>query len=363
MTDSQRRYKAVRKALERMYPKSPTGVVTRHLNVLAGMISGIVGSRSTNLPDIAGKSSFGAQPESVVKRLYRWITDEVVECETYFMPFALPLIEALAPNGLVMVIDGSMAGRGCVSLVIGVVYRQRALPVAWMVVRGKKGHFPETAHIELTRQVKEIIPEGCQVTLLGDGEFDGIDLQAVVSTWEWRYVLRTAKNITLSWQGEQFHFEATLERLKPGDTLDIPDVYFTEKLYGPLMAIAWWGKGYKEPIFLITNMDSAARACSMYRRRFVIETFFSDQKSRGFYLDKSHISDPARLTRLMIAACLAYYWIIFLGITAIQNGYQRIIHRTTRCDLSLFQIGLRFLDYLIEHALPLPAYIRWKEVV
>jgi hypothetical protein len=36
-----------------------------------------------------------------------------------------------------------------------------------------------------------------------------------------------------------------------------------------------------------------------------IETFFSDQKSRGFNLHKSHVSDPARLARLLIAACLA----------------------------------------------------------
>ena len=64
----------------------------------------------------------------------------------------------------------------------------------------------------------------------------------------------------------------------------------------------------------------------------------------------------------MIAACLAYHWIIFLAIGAIKKGYLRIIHRTTRCDLSLFQIGLRFLNYIIEHALQLPANIGWREV-
>jgi hypothetical protein len=37
-----------------------------------------------------------------------------------------------------------------------------------------------------------------------------------------------------------------------------------------------------------------------------IETFFSDQKSRGFHLHQSHISDPQRLSRLLIGAWLAY---------------------------------------------------------
>lgn len=33
-----------------------------------------------------------------------------------------------------------------------------------------------------------------------------------------------------------------------------------------------------------------------YAKRFRIETFFSDQKSRGFHLHKSHLSDPVRDT-------------------------------------------------------------------
>lgn len=352
----------IRKALNNVYPSTPKGVLARHLNVLAAMIAGVIGSRSTNLPDIAAKNSFHALPESVVKRLSRWIKDEEVQHGTYFMPFALTLIRSLAANGLVLVIDGSVVGRGCVALVIGLVYKQRALPIAWMVVKGKKGHFPETAHIELIEGVKPLIPEGCEVTLLGDGEFDGMDLQAPVSNRQWRYVLRTAKNILLHWQEEEFCFKDLLDVIEEGDMENIPEVYFTEKRYGPLNAIIWWGKGHKEPIYLISNIESPQTACCMYKKRFLIETFFSDEKSRGFFLQKSHLSDPQRLSRLMIAACLAYHWIIFLAIGAIKKGYLRIIHRTTRCDLSLFQIGLRFLNYIIEHALQLPANIGWREV-
>jgi hypothetical protein len=75
---------------------------------------------------------------------------------------------------------------------------------------------------------------------------------------------------------------------------------------------------------------------SLYSKRYRIETFFSDQKTRGFHLDKSHIDDPKRLSRLMIAACLAYIWIVFLGTLAILEGWVPVIHRTDRCDLSLF---------------------------
>jgi len=41
----------------------------------------------------------------------------------------------------------------------------------------------------------------------------------------------------------------------------------------------------------------------LYAKRFRIETFFADQKSRGFHLHKSHVADPLRLSRLLMAAC------------------------------------------------------------
>jgi hypothetical protein len=49
----------------------------------------------------------------------------------------------------VLVIDGSAVGRGCVALMVHVVYQGRALPVVWSVREGQKGHFPEAMHIAL----------------------------------------------------------------------------------------------------------------------------------------------------------------------------------------------------------------------
>lgn len=41
-------------------------------------------------------------------------------------------------------------------------------------------------------------------------------------------------------------------------------------------------------------LDLPDQACYFYKKRFRIETFFSDEKSRGFYLHKSHLADPQR---------------------------------------------------------------------
>jgi hypothetical protein len=87
MSDNLRRYRAIRDALTQWYPGQPTGSLARHLSTLAALISGIVGSKSTQLPSIAAKIPDGARPESRVKRLTRWLDNERILEEVYFLPY------------------------------------------------------------------------------------------------------------------------------------------------------------------------------------------------------------------------------------------------------------------------------------
>jgi hypothetical protein len=58
------------------------------LQTLAALISGIVGSKSTQWPHIATKVPDGAKPESRVKRFARWIDNDHILEEVYFLPYA-----------------------------------------------------------------------------------------------------------------------------------------------------------------------------------------------------------------------------------------------------------------------------------
>ena len=121
MSDNLRRYRAIRDALIQWYPGQPTGTVARHLTTLAALISGIVGSKSTQLPSIATKIPDGAQPESRVKRLTRWLDNERILEEVYCLPYVDILLAQLALETLVVVMDGSVVGRGCLALMLHVV--------------------------------------------------------------------------------------------------------------------------------------------------------------------------------------------------------------------------------------------------
>lgn len=356
MSDSRRRHSAIEKSIKQLHPGGRgKGHVAAHLHTLSLIISGIVGSAHTQLSQIAPKTPGDDKVESRIKKFKRWLSNPLVTEELYWLPFAEALVLKLsqAKAELKLVIDGSNVGEGCAALVIGAVYGGRALPVSWLVVEGTKGHFSQAQHLALVDAVKPLVPKGVKVIFLGDGEFDGTLLQETIAAEPgWQYVVRTAKNTRLrvgtTWRSYR-DFD-----LKPGDVKYLVEVGFSSEGYGKLLAIGYWDERYDEPLYLISNLDCPYKALDYYKSRFRIETFFSDQKSRGFRLDKSQISSPERLSRLMIGCALAYWWLLYLGLVARERGDDKQIHRTERCDLSFFQLGWRYLDYLLEKGRRLP---------
>ena len=354
MSDNHRRYRAIREALTQCYPGEISARMTQHLTVLAAFISGIVGSKSSQLPSIATKIADRSKPESRIKRLSRWLDNEHIKEEVYFLPYAEMLLQGLALETLVLVMDGSGVGRGCCALMLHVVYHGRALPLAWVVRECPKGHAPEALHIELVELVSEVVPEGTKVVFLGDGEFDGIHLQDKMNDLGWLYACRTAKSTVATWEEVTFHLDLLGDSIKSGMLIELKEVQFTRDAYGPVMVLCCWAKGEVEPLYLVNNMSLAEEAIKYYQKRFRIETFFSDQKSRGFNIQKSHLEDCQRLSRLLIATCLAYIWIVYLGSLCKTEGWQSVIHRKSRCDLSLFQLGLRLLDHFMSEGFSIP---------
>jgi hypothetical protein len=80
------------------------------LTTLAALISGIVASKSTQLPKIAAKVPNGTKPESRVKRFARRLDNKRILEEVYFLPYAELLLAPLALETLVLVRDGSVVG-------------------------------------------------------------------------------------------------------------------------------------------------------------------------------------------------------------------------------------------------------------
>jgi len=83
MRDNRRRDRAIRATLTQAYPP-PTGRCARHWQTLAALMSGIVGSKSPQLPPMATKVPEGTKPASRGKRCARWLDNacilEAISC-------------------------------------------------------------------------------------------------------------------------------------------------------------------------------------------------------------------------------------------------------------------------------------------
>jgi hypothetical protein len=119
-------------------------------------------------------------------------------------------------------------------------------------------------------------------------------------------------------------------------------------------AYLWHEPKYADPITLLTNFESEYTAQMFYRKGFLTETLFSDQKSRGFFIHETRLKKYGVLIigpplRLLICTCLVYFgrrsaWLVCLGafFKTYSKKYKKI-PRKDRKDTSLFQISMKWI--------------------
>ena len=362
MSHSKACYRSIITTLRKFGPKGLKGQAVRRLNVFGLMIVGPIRAGEASLPEIAGKSPKNqkSKTQSRVQRFIRWLKNKSNSEEEVYFPYIKEVLAGLSNSTLIFSIDASSLGKNCAVLMISVVYQNRSLPVVWKVREGNKGSFSEQEHIALIEKLNKLIQElekelkkQLMVVILGDGEFDGVKFQRVCEDYGWSYVLRAAKNINCYEGNSEEPFKPE-DLEQEGECISVEGVSYTDGKYGPVQIIAQWEMGYQEGLYLVTNLELSEEACELYKKRCLIETFFSDQKSRGFKIQKSRLKDPDRIGRLLMVACFAYIWLVYLGVMAKKRGLEGQFGRKGRKVLSLFQLGFRYLDYLLELAIPLP---------
>ena len=354
MTDHMRVYTKILKTLKKDLQMFHQGYV-----VTLAMIAGIVMGKKAQLSVMSAEIPHSAKDKSIEKRMRRFVKHDKVDVEITYMPFAQQILACLATEPLVLAMDGSQVGRGCMVLMVGVVCRSRLLPIAWIVYKGKKGHTTAERHIEVLKKVLPLVPETSEVILLGDAEYDTTEMLSWVETkTSWCFVMHTSPSILVksgvAWEKIK-EFTVSKGRLRMIHAVD-----FTKTSALPANLIIWWGAEYENPIYLVSNLPNGACACWYYRRRFRIETFFSDQKSRGFHIHKSHLSSPERISRLLIAACLAYIWMVSLGLLVLSSGNHKLIDRTDRVDKSIFRLGVDWLRYVLKKGKTFDVFFRFR---
>lgn len=92
-------------------------------------------------------------------RMRRFVKNQGISDAIYFLTFATELLAGLSGKSLVFAISVRAVGRGCMVLMIGVLYKNRMIPIAWVVYKGKKGHASAETHQEVLEKLKPLIPD------------------------------------------------------------------------------------------------------------------------------------------------------------------------------------------------------------
>jgi hypothetical protein len=318
------------------------------------LMVGIYQSRSVNLSRIAGKIPGTAKLLSYTRRLSRLLENPAIDVRGWYEPIAQSWLERQAAHQqqVWLVVDGTKVGFAHQLLMISLAYRKRTIPLAWTWVDHVRGHCTAEIQLALLAYVRGLLPNGIAVLLVGDTEFGSVEVLQRLDEWHWDYVLRqkTSTHVCLARQTEWCDFGSWVER--PNRSVWLGNAWLTESKIYPVNLLAHWKIGEKEPWCLATNLPDRQMALRAYARRMWIEEMFGDMKRHGFDLESTMLRHADRLSRLTLAVSLLYVWLISTGTRTIQDGLRHLVDRKDRRDLSIFQIGLRFIDRQLLNSLP-----------
>ncbi len=339
--------------LDRLKELRPHERVSRLRN-MAWLITGIYASQSVHLSKIGNKMPGQAKLGSHIQRLSRFLANKAVRVRDWYRPIAELLIARVVDAGqeVRLVVDGSKVGFGHQLLIVAICYRRRALPLAWTWVKGGRGHSSAVKQLALLAYVHRLIPAGHPVLLVGDSEFGAQAVLKQLEQWHWRYVLRQQPNWLVQatpaaqWQ----RLDTLLSQV--GQQLWLPQAQLTHKYRHTVNVLAYWKPGEKQPWLLATNLTTPQAALRAYRRRMWIEEMFGDFKGHGFDLEATHLRHFLRLSRLTLAVCLLYVWLVAFGSRVIKRGQRHLVDRSDRRDFSIFRIGLNMLERCLANDLP-----------
>ena len=165
------------------------------------------------------------------------------------------------------------------------------------------------------------------------------------------FLCRAKRSVMVYLQGQIKGQTLGRFKIKPGQIRRYAVLYHSQKKE-PLDLIIYFGKGYKEPWYLLVPSGTSLKVeeiVELYAKRMSIEQGFRDWKThlgaRGlvFYGD-----NPApRLTRLLLAFSLSYLLCLALGSTEEAEAVRAFVeikrhkprHGTTR-TLSVLSVGI-----------------------
>src|SRR4051812_16109143 len=264
------------------------------------------------------------------QRLREWLRDGAdkatpcaaqVEIETCFAPLLRWVLAWWRGRELALAIDATAHGERLVALVVSVLYRGTAIPVAWAILPGNTPGPWLGPILRLLRLLRPALPACWTVLVLADRGLWSPRLWKRVRDLGWHPLLRIQRRTTVTPDGGERRPAGTLVR--PGEAwvgrgrLGWPR---SRRLTVTLVAV--WTRDQEEPWVVVTDLLPDRVGVSWYALRMWVELGFRALKGLGWRWQRSRRTDPARVARHWLVLAVASLWGVAHG-TRVEDAHER----------------------------------------
>ena len=274
------------------------------INFVAKFLVALIQVRSVNLAEVAPVFAGGALKGSHYKRVQRFLRHFEVPYAAV-AAFVLKLLGVPGPWALTLDRTDWYLGQTPLNiLVLGVIHQGTAFPILWAVLP-KKGCSNTAERCALMDEFGRQFGFAAIAYLCADREFIGKDWfrylrrQGIAC----RIRIRTNTQVT-NGRGQRMAARRLFRhcRVGQGEVLRGARLIWGER---------WYVTGMRLPqgeYVIVVSERETQTVLADYARRWEVETLFGCLKTRGFCLEATHVTEPARLKKLLALVALAFCW-------------------------------------------------------
>jgi hypothetical protein len=259
--------------------------------------------------------------ETVRQRLREWYWDakdkrgpqrrEIV-VESCFGPLLAWLMTKWQGEQVALALDATALGDKLVVLVVSVLYRGCAIPVAWKVLLANRPGGWKREWLRLLRLVRPGLPADKQVIVLSDRGISRPWLFRRICRLGWHPLLRITRQGSFRVQGQaDFRSLPSFVPQQGARWSGRGRLYQTKRLRCTLLCR--WEVGYDHPWLLITDLAPTEADPYWYSLRAWIEQGFKFTKRAGWQWHRTRMTDPERAARLWLVIAVATLWLLGVG--------------------------------------------------
>lgn len=237
--------------------------------------------------------------------------------EGCFVPLLRWVLRGWQSPQLALALDATTLGDRFVVLVISVVYRGCAIPVAWRVLPAGVKQSWRDPWLALLDTLQLAIPPTLTVIVLADRGLYARWLFRQICRLGWHPFLRINRGAKFRPAGtDAFRWLLSLVPT-PGCAWQGRGTAFASRPCRlECTLLARWEAGYADPWLILTDLPAETSDACWYGVRAWIEQGFKITKRAGWQWQRTRMTDPERAARLWLAVAVATLWLLSVGAAA-----------------------------------------------